>query len=409
MNAIYKKDLESKSCFYDNSIGEYEIKADKWYASYVCTAKEKGIVKGKGDGHFHPEDKVNYVEALKIVVKALGFEADESDYAIWYTPYTNEASVMGLTTHDVTHIMTRGEMVSLIRDAYSKHTKRALATNSWRQSCHAKNYHFYKLGRTPTCQEKWAMQMYYELGIPNLNTQSSLVRMMMNDVQDTHDIAMNTFKNLGYLVNLGSSAGSNLISFQLESIKTLSSISFGKDGSAVANITGGIFDIGLSFMQENINNILNQAKGIVKPSHAMFVSFGLKFGEISTDVWGAYSLNEKTKALNNLNIAIAYLDDFYQYGGDNGKVAVNEAKINADANMYDTIWHYATNKGYKNSWWSDEFDFSKTVDIVEQIKRDVNRAVQTCYIEGQCLSQKQKEPLNDFDIFTINGSQSIKH
>jgi hypothetical protein len=404
MNATYKKELESKNCFYDNAIGEYEIKADKWYSSYVCTAKENTIVKGKKDGFFHPEDKVNYAEGIKIILRALGFEAVESDYTDWYTPYINEATAMELPLYAVTHIMTRGEMISLIRDAYRKHTKRALATNSWKQSCHAKNYHFYKLGTTPTCKEKWSMQLFYELGIPNLNTQSSLVRTMMNDVQDTHDIAMSTFKQISAVANLGGSAQDDLVAFQIESIKTLSGVAFDKQGGDIANITGGIFDIGLSIMQEGINELSK-----TKPSPLMYVSFASDFGKIGTDIWGAYSLNEKTKALNNLNIAIAYLDDFYQYGGDNGKVSVNESKINEDANMYDTIWHYATNKGYKNSWWSDEFDFSKTVDIVEQIKKDVNRAVQICYIDGKCLSQKQKEPLTSFDIFTINGNQSIKN
>jgi len=404
MNASYKKSLKSKDCFYDNSKGEYEIKSDKWYASYICTAKDNDIIKGKGDGLFHPDDKVNYVESLKITLKALGFKANEDEYSNWYTPYVDEANAMGLPTYDVTHIMTRGEMISLIHDAYSKHTQRALATNSWKQSCHAKNYHFYKLGRTPTCQEKWAMQIFYELGIPNLNTQSSLVKTAMRDIQDTHDIAMSTFKQISAVVNLGGSGQDGLIPFQLESIKTLSGVAFDKQGGDIANVTGMIFDIGISVMQESINEIKK-----TKPSPLLYISFASKIGEIGTDVFGAYSLNEKTKALNNLNIAIAYLNDFYQYGGDNGKVAVNEAKINADANMYDTIWHYATNKGYKNSWWSDEFDFSKTVDIVEEIKRDVNRAVQICYIEGQCLSQKQKEPLTNFDIFTINGNQSIKY
>ncbi len=408
MNAIYKRELESKNCFYNSAINEYEIKSDMWYSSYVCSAKEKNIIKGRGDGLFHPDETINYVESLKIILRALGFKANEDNYSNWYTPYLNEAEAMELDIYDTTHIMSRGEMISLIHNAYSKHTKRALVTDNWKKACYAKNYHFYKMDKKPTCKDKWAMQMFYELGVPNINTQTSLIKTDMNSIQDTHDIAMNVFKSLGYLVNLGSSAKNNLIALQLESIKTLSSISFGENGSAVANITGNIFDIGLSFMQENINNVLNEAKGIINPTPAMYFAFGFKLGEMGTDVLGAFSLDRKTKELNNLNIALAYLNDFYQYGGDNGKVAVNEAKIDADANMYDTIWHYATNKGYKDLWWSSEFDFSEIVGIVEKVKRGVNQAVQTCYVERECLSQTQKDLLPNFNIFTVDGKKTIK-
>jgi hypothetical protein len=399
MSAIYRQSFLNKNCFeLEDKSGEYEVKSNEWYSGYVCTAKEKGIIKGKSDNLFHPEDNIQYVEALKIILKALGF-SDNEIYTNWYTPYVNEANTMGLPIYENEHAMTRGETIKLLRQTYSKHTKRALAEKKWKEMCHAKNYHFYKLGRTETCEEKWAMQVFYEVGVPSLNAQSTQIRYSMESVQNTHDIALSTFKQIDMVMSLGGAMQNNLISFQLESIKTLSGVVFNEVGDDAANVTGGAFDIGLSIMQETIDHAFGN---VVKANYA---SFAIKFAQIGTDVWGAYSLTQKTQILNNLNIAIAYLEDYYQYGRSNGLVAEKEAKINFNANMYDTIYYYAINKGYKNSWWSDEFDYSKILDIVEKVKENVTKATQDCYLDGQCLAQERKELENTYNVFTINGKK----
>jgi hypothetical protein len=52
-----------KNCFPD-------VKED-WYAPYVCYAKEKNYVQGYADGTFKPEQKINRVEAIKIVLEVI--------------------------------------------------------------------------------------------------------------------------------------------------------------------------------------------------------------------------------------------------------------------------------------------------------------------------------------------------
>lgn len=202
------------------------------------------------------------------------------------------------------------------------------------------------------------------------------------------------------------SVSDGIIASGIESIKILSGVAFDSIGTDVANVTGGVFDIGLSLMQESVNNGFKFLAN-VQPSPLMYVSFGAKFGEIGTNVWGAYSLNQKTEALNNINIAISYLEDFYQYGGENSLVAVKEAKITATANMYDTIYHYASNKGYHNSWWTNEFNYSKIVEIVENVKSNVSRVLQKCYVNGECLAQEQKDSMHSYSVYTINGIKII--
>jgi len=53
-----------------------DVEISQWYATYVTVAKTKGIVNGYPDGTFQPANNVNRVEALKIVI-----ETSKIDYA----------------------------------------------------------------------------------------------------------------------------------------------------------------------------------------------------------------------------------------------------------------------------------------------------------------------------------------
>jgi len=68
-----------------------------WYTPYVCSAKRKGIIQGTEGGNsnlFFPDKHINYVEALKIALKAYGYEVNESlpSNTNWYDPYLKIAS-----------------------------------------------------------------------------------------------------------------------------------------------------------------------------------------------------------------------------------------------------------------------------------------------------------------------------
>jgi hypothetical protein len=72
-----------------------------WYAAYVCNAKKKGWVGGYPDGSFKPEQGVTMAEALKILIKAGGYDLTEHaafpldglgvDPTAWYAPYLKTA------------------------------------------------------------------------------------------------------------------------------------------------------------------------------------------------------------------------------------------------------------------------------------------------------------------------------
>lgn len=65
-----------------------DVNPDVWYAPYVCTAKQRGIVSGYPDGTFRGEEPVNFAEAIKMVLHAYGHEVSEGKGKLWYKPYT---------------------------------------------------------------------------------------------------------------------------------------------------------------------------------------------------------------------------------------------------------------------------------------------------------------------------------
>ncbi len=107
VEAVYPGQATGSNCFPD-------VK-EEWFAPYVCFAAEKGIIDGYPDGTFRPADYVNYVESLKIIMEAFGFEAVE-DGAAWYAPYLEEAKAWGIHIQgsENAELISRGKMAELI-------------------------------------------------------------------------------------------------------------------------------------------------------------------------------------------------------------------------------------------------------------------------------------------------------
>lgn len=90
-------EMTYRNCFPD-------VKTE-WYAAYVCFAKEKGWISGYNDGSFRPEQMINKVEAIKMLINSQGFPAtkdtskdtstfDDVDLKQWYGPYMYVAEAM---------------------------------------------------------------------------------------------------------------------------------------------------------------------------------------------------------------------------------------------------------------------------------------------------------------------------
>ena len=51
----------------------HDVPSELWGASYINIAHKMGIIQGYGDGSFRPNENINQVDAVKIVVEALGY------------------------------------------------------------------------------------------------------------------------------------------------------------------------------------------------------------------------------------------------------------------------------------------------------------------------------------------------
>lgn len=87
-----------KSCFKD-------VPANSWYSSYVCFAKDKGIVSGYDGNVFKPEQDILFVEAVKIGMDVFGHydftPGEGTPERPWYSGPIGAADTMSFIPPDI--------------------------------------------------------------------------------------------------------------------------------------------------------------------------------------------------------------------------------------------------------------------------------------------------------------------
>lgn len=84
-----------------------DVKANEWYTKYICAAKAANIISGYPDGSFKPDQTVNKVEALKMLLNAYGYVSEISEISAtdlyddvytsaWYAPFVYKAKELGI-------------------------------------------------------------------------------------------------------------------------------------------------------------------------------------------------------------------------------------------------------------------------------------------------------------------------
>jgi hypothetical protein len=97
-----------------------DLEEDAWYLESLEKALSLGIVSGYPDGTFLPENSVNRVEALKMILISGGISIPTSDDEFWYAGYLDYAIENGLLTSTSTGdyspeaTLTRGEFIDLL-------------------------------------------------------------------------------------------------------------------------------------------------------------------------------------------------------------------------------------------------------------------------------------------------------
>ena len=108
----------STKCFSD-------VKADQWYTKYICYAKANNWVVGYQNGkYFKPDQKVTFVEALKMAFKAFNLNYNETSDP-WYHDLVDQASQANYIPFNV-----NGFNIGLRRDQMADLVARILKTNA---------------------------------------------------------------------------------------------------------------------------------------------------------------------------------------------------------------------------------------------------------------------------------------
>jgi len=89
----------------------------EWYAPYICTAEEKGIIDGYSDNYFRPSNYINFAEASKVVANAFLLSLDSSNNENWYHEYVAALEMLNaipMTIDSFDKEITRGDMAEMI-------------------------------------------------------------------------------------------------------------------------------------------------------------------------------------------------------------------------------------------------------------------------------------------------------
>ncbi|MBI5754180.1 S-layer homology domain-containing protein [Candidatus Peregrinibacteria bacterium] len=93
-----------------------DVADNEWYATYICQAKNEGVINGYPDGKFKPEQTITEVEALKILGKLEDWKISKNQEEEWYKPYLNFANSSEIvpTENAISSQMTRGDIAEMI-------------------------------------------------------------------------------------------------------------------------------------------------------------------------------------------------------------------------------------------------------------------------------------------------------
>ena len=99
-----------------------DVEKDAWYRKDVETAHKNGLVNGKSDTMFYPDDNMTYAEAVKLACAMHQLYHDKkvtltAGSSVWYSTYLSYALEMGIIESDLTAVadekITRSDFVKI--------------------------------------------------------------------------------------------------------------------------------------------------------------------------------------------------------------------------------------------------------------------------------------------------------
>jgi hypothetical protein len=88
---------------------------DEWYAQYVCSAKDHGLVGGYLDGSYRPGQEIVFVEGAKMIVSALDSRVRRTDpWYRSYVTYLERQNALPTSLYRFDQLLTRGELAEML-------------------------------------------------------------------------------------------------------------------------------------------------------------------------------------------------------------------------------------------------------------------------------------------------------
>lgn len=91
-----------------------DVKKDFWGREYIDKAVRAGVISGFDDGKFHPDEKITYEQAVKMIVQYC--EKRSFDYPAGYVSRAVENGISDNVTALISDTITRGETACLIEN-----------------------------------------------------------------------------------------------------------------------------------------------------------------------------------------------------------------------------------------------------------------------------------------------------
>lgn len=100
----------SSNCFPD-------VNKDAWYATWVCYAKDNGIIGGYPDNTFKPAENINLAEAAKILVNTLNINMSSDTSGDWYEVFIRSMQNLSYIPDSfgtVSQLVNRSQMAEMV-------------------------------------------------------------------------------------------------------------------------------------------------------------------------------------------------------------------------------------------------------------------------------------------------------
>lgn len=113
-----------------------DVGREDWFSSFICFAQKKSIATGYPDGFFHPENPVNYAEALKMLVEIYEYPRTVVAQDEWFSPYVRAAKEHGVFLFPALPLdgsLTRGQMARLASAFRAEHEGELTEYLGWEQ------------------------------------------------------------------------------------------------------------------------------------------------------------------------------------------------------------------------------------------------------------------------------------